>query len=149
MDLASYYQGLFIQSSAPHEEIRAGHVRFGNFSTFFTPAHPSSNNPCWDLDSLHEEEIYRFSNTNYNSSFCKSSPSKSFDCSSDLSDTCSPTRSSGRIDTAGDIGLCTPSSENYLQSNCLLPRPSTKNESAFRIPRPATVIRTCELRVCQ
>ena len=122
MDLASYYQGLFIQSSGQHEDIRAGHARFGNFSTFFTPS-----DPCWDLDSLHEEEIYRFSNTNYNSSYCKSSPLNS---SSDLSDACLETRPSGPISTTGDIGMCTPSSESYLQSYCLLPSLSTENEGA-------------------
>ena len=114
MDLVSYYQGLFIQSSAQHEDMRTGNVRFGNSSTFFTPSHPGSPNPCWDLDSLHVEEIYRFSH----SSYCQGSPSESFNSSSDLSDMCSPTRSSGIIG---------PTKSN-LQSHCPFPSSSTEDE---------------------
>ena len=130
MDLASYYQSLFIQSSAQHEDTRADHARLGNFSTFFTPSDPLSPNPCWDLDSLHDGEIYRFSNTNYNSCYVKTSPSESFNSSSDLSDTCSPTRSAGTIGPTSDIDMCTPFTKSSLQNHCLLPSTSTENEDA-------------------
>ena len=130
MDLVSYYQGLFIQSSAQHEDTRADHARLGNFSTFFTPSDPLSPNPCWDLDSLHDREIYRFSNTNYHSSYGKTSPSESFNSSSDLSDTCSPTRSAGTIGPTSDIDMCTPFTKSSLQNHCLLPSNSTENEDA-------------------
>ena len=115
MDLASYYQGLFVQSSAAQN--------VDNSSTFFTPLSP---NPCWDLDSLHDEELYRFPNTNYNGSYCKSSPLNS---SSDLSETCSPTRSSATIGTVSDSVMCF--SKSYLQNHFPLPSHSTENGSTL------------------
>ena len=133
MDLASYYQGLFIQSSAQHEVMGDSRTCFESSPTSSTPIFSdclSSPNPCWDLDSLHQAELYRFSNSNVQTSFSQNSPSKSINSLSDFSETCSPTRSSPAANSSiSDIDMWTPFPKSFVQNHCPLPLSSPSIES--------------------
>ena len=81
MDLASYYQDLFNQISAQHEDPWTNQVNIDGSSPFSLGYdHPHLG--C-DLDALHEEEIYSPFNASCNDdSYFESSPQTPFYCSS-------------------------------------------------------------------
>ena len=80
MDLASYYQDLFNQISAQHEDPWTNQVNIDGSSPFSLGYdHPHLG--C-DLDALHEEEIYSPFNASCNDdSYFESSPQTPFYCS--------------------------------------------------------------------
>ena len=81
MDLASYYQDLFNQISAQHQEPWTNQVNIDGSSPFSLGYdHPHL---CCDLDALHKEEIYSPFNASCNDdSYFESSPKTPFYCSS-------------------------------------------------------------------